>query len=81
MVSITGPRQSGKTTLARMVFKELEYVSLEEPNEREFALQDPKGFLRRYAGGVILDEVQRAPLLLAYIQGLVNQEDSPSVIS
>jgi uncharacterized protein len=77
VVSITGPRQSGKTTLARMVFNKLGYVSLEEPNEREFALQDPKGFLRRFTGGVILDEIQRAPLLLSYLHGMVDQEDSP----
>jgi uncharacterized protein len=77
VVSITGPRQSGKTTLARMVFNKLSYVSLEEPNEREFALQDPKGFLRRFSEGVILDEIQRAPLLLSYLQGIVDREDSP----
>jgi uncharacterized protein len=77
VVSITGPRQSGKTTLARMVFKKLAYISLEEPNEREFAIQDPKGFLRRYDKGVILDEVQKVPTLLSYLQGLVDQDDSP----
>ena len=77
VVSITGPRQSGKTTLAKMIFKKLAYVSLEEPNEREFALQDPKGFLRRYGQGVILDEVQKAPALLSYLQGLVDQDDTP----
>jgi uncharacterized protein len=77
VVSINGPRQSGKTTLARMVFHTLDYISLEEPNEREFALQDPKGFLRRFSGGVILDEIQRAPVLLSYIQGIVDQEGSP----
>lgn len=77
VVSITGPRQSGKTTLARMVFKQWDYVNLEEPNEREFALQDPKGFLRKFPGGVILDEIQKAPVLLSYIHGLVDQEDMP----
>lgn len=77
VVSITGPRQSGKTTLARMVFKDLAYISLEEPNEREFALQDPKGFLRRFPKGIILDEIQKAPALLSYLQGLVDQDDSP----
>lgn len=77
VVSIMGPRQSGKTTLSREVFKGHDYVSLEEPNEREFALADPKGFLRRFPGGVILDEIQRAPDLLSYIQGIVDREELP----
>ena len=77
VVTVTGPRQSGKTTLARMVFKNHDYVSLEEPHEREFALSDPKGFLKRYSGNVILDEIQRAPGLLSYIQGIVDAKDSP----
>jgi len=77
VVSITGPRQSGKTTLARMVFDRYEYVTLEDPDEREFAGIDPKGFLRRFSGGIILDEIQRVPDLLSYIQGIVDREDSP----
>jgi hypothetical protein len=77
VVSITGPRQSGKTTLAKALFSDHAYVSLEDPNEREFALNDPKGFLRRFRGGVILDEIQRAPALLSYIQGIVDSEDRP----
>ncbi len=77
VVSIMGPRQSGKTTLSKKVFEDHDYVSLEEPNEREFALTDPKGFLRRFTGGVILDEIQRVPDLLSYIQGIVDREDSP----
>lgn len=77
VVSIMGPRQSGKTTLSREVFNGHAYVSLEEPDEREFAIADPKGFLRRFPGGVILDEIQRAPDLLSYIQGIVDREDSP----
>ena len=77
VVSITGPRQSGKTTLTRMLFKNYDYASLEEPNEREFAIADPKGFLRRFKEGVILDEIQKAPLLLSYIQGIVDREGSP----
>lgn len=75
VVSITGPRQSGKTTLARNLFKKHAYISLEEPNEREFALSDPKGFLRRFEDGVILDEIQKAPALFSYIQGIVDKED------
>jgi hypothetical protein len=77
VVTMTGPRQSGKTTLARMVFKNHDYVSLEEPHEREFALSDPKGFLKRYSGSVIFDEIQRAPSLLSYIQGIIDAKDTP----
>lgn len=77
VVSIMGPRQSGKTTLSKKVFEDHDYVSLEEPDEREFALADPKGFLRRFSGGVILDEVQKAPDLLSYIQGIVDRENIP----
>ncbi len=77
VVSITGPRQSGKTTLAKALFSSHAYISLEDPNEREFAITDPKGFLRRFSGGVILDEIQRAPALLSYIQGIVDSEDRP----
>jgi uncharacterized protein len=77
VVSVTGPRQSGKTTLTRMVFEDHEYVSLEDPNEREFAQSDSKGFLRRFTGGVILDEIQRVPDLLSYIQGVVDRNSSP----
>jgi predicted AAA+ superfamily ATPase len=77
VVSITGPRQSGKTTLTQMVFQNHDYVSLEDPDEREFALKDPKGFLKRFAKGLILDEIQRAPDLLSYIQGIVDRDDSP----
>jgi hypothetical protein len=77
VVSITGPRQSGKTTLARMVFPEHSYVNLEDPDKREFALTDPRSFLRSLPGGVILDEIQRVPTLLSYIQTTVDQEDAP----
>ncbi len=77
VVSIMGPRQSGKTTLARMVFNRHDYVTLEDPDEREFALIDPKGFLRRFTKGVILDEIQRAPQLLSYIQGITDKNGTP----
>jgi uncharacterized protein len=77
VVSLTGPRQSGKTTLVRTVLKDYAYRSLESPDHRAFALEDPRGFLGQFAGNVILDEVQRAPDLFSYIQTLVDAEDHP----
>jgi predicted AAA+ superfamily ATPase len=73
VVACVGPRQSGKTTLARATFEELPYVSLENLDTREFALSDPRGFLATYSGGAIFDEVQRAPSLLSYLQGVVDE--------
>jgi len=72
IVAITGPRQAGKTTLARLSFPEREYVSLEDPEQREFALSDPRGFLNRFRQGAIIDEVQRCPALFSYLQTLVD---------
>ena len=67
VVSITGPRQAGETTLVKMCFAGHDYVNLEDPDERGFAHSDPRGFLRRFNGrSVILDEIQRAPDLLSY---------------
>ncbi len=77
VVTLTGPRQSGKTTLARACFPDYEYVSLEETEVRLFAREDPRGFLKRYSGNVILDEVQRAPDLLSYIQTHVDRDARP----
>jgi predicted AAA+ superfamily ATPase len=71
---VTGPRQSGKTTLVRQVFSDKPYVSLEDINQREFAKEDPQGFLARYRQGAILDEVQRCPDLLSYIQTVVDED-------
>lgn len=74
VITVTGPRQSGKTTLCKMAFPQKPYVSLEDPSIRAVALRDPKGFLAAYPDGAILDEVQRAPDLLSYIQGIVDRE-------
>ena len=68
-VTVTGPRQSGKTTLCRAAFPHLKYVNLEAPNQREFAESDPRGFLSQLGGGAILDEIQRVPELLSLLAG------------
>jgi len=73
VVTILGPRQSGKTTLARMTLPDLPYLSLEDPDVRMAAEADPRGFLGRMEDGGILDEVQRLPALLSYIQGMVDK--------
>ncbi|MEO7854835.1 MAG: ATP-binding protein [Rubrivivax sp.] len=72
VVAITGPRQSGKTTLARASFPELPHVNLEDPDTRELALSDPRRFFARHAGGAVLDEVQRAPQLMSYLLGIAD---------
>lgn len=74
IVAITGPRQSGKTTLVRAIFTEKPYVSLEDPIERSFAQEDPRGFLARFAKGAIFDEAQRWPDLFSYLQGMVDAD-------
>ncbi len=75
VIIITGPRQSGKTTLCKKLFKDHKYVSLENPDLREYALLDPRGFIEEYRGKVIIDEVQRVPQLFSYIQGEVDAND------
>ncbi len=74
IVTVTGPRQSGKTTLARAVFKNKPYASLEEPDVRQAAIDDPRSFLARFPNGAVLDEVQRAPEILSYLQTLVDKD-------
>jgi predicted AAA+ superfamily ATPase len=73
IVAITGPRQAGKTTLAKAVFGDKPYITLENPDEREFAQNDPKRFLARFPQGAILDEIQRCPELLSWLQGWVDE--------
>jgi predicted AAA+ superfamily ATPase len=72
-VTILGPRQSGKTTLAQMAFPDYTYYSLEDPDVRKQASDDPRGLLARISGGVILDEIQRVPSLLSYLQGVIDR--------
>ena len=75
MVGIIGPRQSGKTTLAKMLFPDYAYVSFENLDTRERAQQDPRGFLAEYLDGAIFDEIQRVPELLSYLQQIVDEGD------
>jgi uncharacterized protein len=76
-VAIIGPRQSGKTTLAKSLFPDKTYLSLENPDVRRFALEDPRGFLSRYQAGAIFDEVQRAPELFSYLQEILDDSPEP----
>lgn len=73
IVSLTGPRQSGKTTLLRHLLPDYQYVSLENPVTRQFATEDPNGFLQTYSEQVIFDEVQRTPALFSYLQTKVDE--------
>lgn len=77
VVTVVGPRQSGKTTLARDTFPEKTYRSLENPDVRAFATDDPRGFLAELKEGAILDEVQRTPHLLSYLQQMVDDDPRP----
>jgi predicted AAA+ superfamily ATPase len=80
-VAVTGPRQSGKTTLVRTVFPEKPYVTLENPDNRHFSLEDPRGFLDQFTNGAILDEIQRSPLLFSYLQEIIdNHKESGQFI-
>ena len=73
IVAIVGPRQSGKTTLAKAVFEAKPYASLEDPDLLRFAQEDPRRFLGQYPGGAVIDEAQRCPELFSYLQGVVDR--------
>ena len=73
-VTITGPRQSGKSTLAELTFPDYKRVSLEDLDNREFATEDPRGFIATYPSHTIIDEVQRVPTLLSYLQTHTDRE-------
>ena len=75
VVTLTGPRQSGKSTLVRALFADLPYVLLEDPDSRQLAEIDPRGFLANYPHGAVFDEVQRVPDLFAYLQGVVDNQE------
>lgn len=77
VLTLTGPRQSGKSTLLRRLLPDWDYVNLEEPSHLDFATGDPQGFLRTYPGQVVIDEIQRAPRLLSQIQVEVDKERRP----
>jgi uncharacterized protein len=72
IVIVTGPRQSGKTTLVKNLFPHYKYISLEDMDNREYAINDPRGFLSVKERGIIIDEVQNVPMLLSYIQTMVD---------
>jgi len=74
-VAVTGPRQSGKTTLVQKVFADKPYANLENPDIRKFALDDPRGFLSNYPDGAILDEIQRTPELFSYLQQILDEKN------
>ncbi|MCF6352076.1 MAG: ATP-binding protein [Cyclobacteriaceae bacterium] len=75
-VALIGARQTGKTTLVKSTFKGKAYVSLENPEQRAFAIEDPKGFLANYPKGAILDEIQRVPHLFSYLQEILDNSKS-----
>ena len=72
VITLIGPRQSGKTTLLKSIYTDLPYASLEYIDLRNEALKDPRGFLNNFPEGAVLDEVQRTPELFSYIQGIVD---------
>lgn len=76
VVTILGPRQAGKTTLAREFLKGYQYSNLENPEERQFAIDDPKAYLKQFKSKVIIDEIQRVPELLSYIQVIVDEKQT-----
>lgn len=74
VVALLGPRQSGKTTLSKLVFPGHRFVTLEDPDQREYATRDPRGFLNKYDRNVIIDEIQHCPELFSYLQGIVDRD-------
>ena len=79
IVTLTGPRQSGKSTLLKAILPGYRYVSLEDPDIRSFALEDPRGFLSTYPEKIIIDEVQRVPELFSYMQTYVDEKKEEGI--
>ncbi len=77
LISLSGPRQAGKSTLLKMAFEGYEYLSLENPDTAAFAKKDPRGFFEKYSEGIIIDEAQKVPQLFSYLQGIVDKEFIP----
>lgn len=75
-VTVTEPQQSGKTTLCRKAFPNKPYTNLECPDTRDFARTDPRGFLSQFPDGAVIDEIQRVPELLSWIQVLVDEKNA-----
>ena len=79
-LTLTGPRQSGKSTLLQKLLPDWTYVNLEDPTFMDFATEDPKGFLARYHDQVVFDEIQRVPNLLSYIQMKLIATEGPGAL-
>src|ERR1035438_9174102 len=76
-IVLTGPRQSGKSTVCQKVFANLPYTTLESPDVRAFASEDPRGFLKQFPKGAILDEIQNSPQLASYLQEIIDRDPTP----
>lgn len=82
VIAVIGPRQSGKTTLVKNIFKKHTYLTLENPSIRDMAISDPERFLRQHdnTNGIIIDEFQHAPALLSYIQIIVDEKNAQDTL-
>ena len=76
-IVLTGPRQSGKSTLCQKVFANLPYATLESPDVRAFSLEDPRGFLKQFPKGAILDKIQNSEQISSYLQEIIDREPTP----
>lgn len=81
ILTLTGPRQTGKTTLLKSIYTDVPYVSLEDIDNRNFAENDPRGFLSNYSKGAVINEIQNVPSLFSYLQGVVDSQDIHFAIS